>query len=403
MPLKFSDAISLEVVYKVQETCNINCTYCYMYNVGNDLYKSVPKSSPIETAVSTANYICDSFSLANLVNVNLIIHGGEPMLMPAKQFQSRLDAMEAIFSARLTDDQRDSITLTLQTNATLVSDDWLNLIVERKIHVGVSIDGPKSVHDRQRIDVRGRGSYDAAIKGVLKLRGAVQDLGVLTVMDPTSDGAEVYKHLTHDLGFTNLSFLFPFMNWENYNHEVAKGIENFVISSFSAWLDDVAKGHFVYVRSFFEALEAAGMIGRDYQGIVDYDVRHLIVVVESDGTIMPDESMRPTYSERFYELNVARNSIIDLINDSSFQRLYFAENTTSEECSSCFLLSACKSGRTLGRIGTRFSATDDYSRKSVYCDSYISLLTRASYVYIAKGSRYFERLKKNDLVTSLGA
>jgi uncharacterized protein len=59
--INIADNCSLEVVFKVQETCNINCSYCYMYNVGNTLFQSVPKQASIEVCGDVANFVVDHF------------------------------------------------------------------------------------------------------------------------------------------------------------------------------------------------------------------------------------------------------------------------------------------------------------------------------------------------------
>lgn len=379
--LRLADNASLEIVYKIQETCNIDCTYCYMYNVGNTLFKSVPASSPIEVAENVAHFICDAFEDWNPSKVSLILHGGEPMLMPPHQFSARMEMIESILAKRLTDDARRRIEYSIQTNGTLVTEAWITLLQRWKIHVGITVDGPQDVHDRRRIDKKGRGSYQATIRGLDLLQAAAREgriskPGGLCVIDPEASGAATYNHLVDDLGFDNINFLFPFMNWTNYSEEEVEGAGRFLLEALDRWMKGRAVGRTVHVRVFTDALNAMHGFGRgerlERPG-EPIDLGHQVTIVESDGTIMPEESLRPTYEERFADLHVSSHRARDIVADPRFGALVRADITRSVECDGCVLIDACESGHALGRVGMRFAADGDFSRKSVYCQAYADL------------------------------
>jgi|GEM_PF-1389859 len=379
----YDKTASLEVVFKIQETCNIDCTYCYMYNVGNELYKQLPTAASLETCKEVARFICVAFEERDPTYVRLVLHGGEPMLMPAHRFEERLVAISSVLKNQLKPDQIDRIQFTLQTNATLVTEEWIDLMARWRIHPSVSIDGPALVHNRRRIDKRKQGTYSSVVSGILDLQGAaregrISEIGALAVIDPKADGAVVYRHLVDDLDFSRLDFLFPFMNWTNFDEEEAKGVSEYVRAAFREWLFDISSGRDIAVRVFDRAIWTLREINNSLPDSAVITLNHQVVIVESDGTIMPEESLRPTYNGRYANLSVSETSPQSIVEHPKFLELEKTQMTWSEDCEGCALIKACKSGKSLGRIGMRIDREGNAKSKSVYCDSYIQLYAAAA-------------------------
>lgn len=75
---------------------------------------------------------------------------------------------------------------SIQTNATLLTDEWCKFLKEKQFHVGVSLDGPEFLHDEQRVDWNNRGSFHRVIAGINKLRKHEIEFGVLAVLSAAS-------------------------------------------------------------------------------------------------------------------------------------------------------------------------------------------------------------------------
>lgn len=380
--LLLSDDASIEVVLKIQETCNINCSYCYMYNVGNELYKTLPQHAGVEVFASVADLICKEFERRNPKAARLILHGGEPLLFPMDKLDARLSEMFALFERRLSAEQRARVSLSMQSNAMLVSDRWIEFLRKWDIKVGVSIDGPPEVHDRSRVDKRERGTYERVVKGIRLLQeaeraGRIPRVGALCVIDPSADGRRVYEHLCRDLGFKGVDFLLPFMNWGNRDAVKLDGVKRFLEDAFDAWVEHLQTAD-VRVRLFDRALQSLCYDPPITQPDQPKTMRNLIVVVESDGTVMPEESLRPTYDLRYTDLSVLTHDVPDIIRNQLMADSILDEYRISEECHGCALTGSCVSGGTLGRIGSRFSPGPEALRKTVYCDAFVSLYVRAA-------------------------
>jgi uncharacterized protein len=104
-------------------------------------------------------------------------HGGEPMLLPLNFYRRALAAQSRLKR----DDQRTGNAI--QTNGTLLTDEWCQFLVDSRFYVGVSIDGPGSLQDVQRPFISGRGSNEAVHRGMRKLKDWGIDHGVLMVID----------------------------------------------------------------------------------------------------------------------------------------------------------------------------------------------------------------------------
>jgi len=100
----------------------------------------------------------------------------------------------------------------MQTNGVLLDDAWVDLCAELGLSVSVSLDGPPSVHDSQRVNAAGAGSHHDAVAAIERIQrhAGMEHLfgGVLCVVNPNEDGRTIYRHF-RSLGITNMDFLLP--------------------------------------------------------------------------------------------------------------------------------------------------------------------------------------------------
>ena len=297
------------------------------------------------------------------------------MLLPAHQFAKRMTILHDILAEGLSDEQRNRVSFALQTNGTLVTPAWIEQLVKWNIYPGVSIDGPAALNDRNRIDHHGEGGHGRLLEGIAKLRAGLRQAertgpGALCVIDPTADGAEVFRYLTVELGFDNIDFLLPFMNWDSYDAEVAGGVEAFLVAAFRAWRRTSPRAK---VRIFDKALRASVHGGIARKAVSEYINRHFVLVVEADGTFGADESNRPSVEYAFTSRKLHDTGIFQVLATEEFAEAAMAERSLAAECCDCALRDICSSGNTLGRAGFRYSATDGYQRRTVYCEAFAAL------------------------------
>ena len=227
----------IEAVIKIAERCNINCSYCYMFNRGNEEYLEHPIYISDEIILSSAKFLALGAQEAKVDIVKIIFHGGEPLMFKKSKFDSMCSVLEREISPYA------KVSFSMQTNAMLVDDEWIDIFSRYKIGIGISIDGPKEYNDIERIDHRGRGTYDRVVKGIRKLQAAAYDgkinyPGVICVINPEHDSAKIYRHLIDELGFLKTSFLIPMDSHEIVSINSKSKFGEYLCNLFDEWISD---------------------------------------------------------------------------------------------------------------------------------------------------------------------
>jgi uncharacterized protein len=180
--------------------CNLDCTYCFY--LGKQTLVGGPGRGRMDDEVLerfVQNYI------ASVTGDQVVFswQGGEPTLLGLDFFRKlvALQRKHAKSGQRIEND--------LQTNGTLLDDDWARFLKEHRFLVGLSIDGPKELHDRYRISKRGGPSFDAVVAAAKLLQRFGVPFNTLTCVH--SHNAErpldVYRFLRRELGSTYMQFI----------------------------------------------------------------------------------------------------------------------------------------------------------------------------------------------------
>jgi len=148
--------------------CNVACRYCYV--PGRDDRRRMP-TAVIEAVAR--NILRDRHAPDTL---DVAWHAGEPLALP----HAWLDAACATLAEGARAGQR--LRFGVQTNAMLLDDAWIDVLSRHRFTVGVSIDGPRRLHDAQRVTRSGSGTFDAAMAGIERLREAGLRFDVIAVL-----------------------------------------------------------------------------------------------------------------------------------------------------------------------------------------------------------------------------
>ena len=352
---------NLNIVFKISERCNLKCDYCYFFFGGDESWKSHPPLVPRQVVEDLGAFAERAARDQQLESIQLIFHGGEPLIMSKPRFSEMCETLRGY-------EKGFKFNFGLQTNGVLVDDEWIDVFERHAVSVGVSLDGPKAVNDLHRLDVKGQSSYDRTVAGLRRMQraaaqGRIPNPGMLSVINPSADGAAVYRHFVHDLGVTRLSFLTPDYTWDSVPGELTvRGVERFLLASMRAWLAD--KNPQVRVRVFSELL--AAMISPHAMELVQTyrdDYRN-IISVSSNGDLGPEDTLR-TLDPRFASmgLNVARNDLSELIESAAWREQADAATIRPAGCKDCGWWKICKAGRPINR----YSKARGFLNHSIYC------------------------------------
>jgi uncharacterized protein len=189
---RISDTISLLVI-QPSPFCNLDCDYCYLPS------RSTTARMNLRILAATFQNIIGSGLVRETLNV--VWHAGEPLAVPVSYYREAFDVISAMTPSGV--DVRHSF----QTNATLVSRPWCDFIHEYSISIGVSIDGPKEIHDRHRVTKGGRGTFDRVMRGIRLLQENDITFSVIAVITAASlDFPEDIFSFFLDLGIRDLGF-----------------------------------------------------------------------------------------------------------------------------------------------------------------------------------------------------
>jgi uncharacterized protein len=152
--------------------CNIDCRYCYLPDRTNKAVVAEATLINLFRQVFASGWAEEGLSV--------VWHAGEPMVLPIAFYRRAFALVDALKPAGL------SVVHSFQTNGTLIDDAWCEFITEAKINVGVSIDGPQHLHDRNRVTRSGRGTFDKTVAGIRRLRRHGVPFHVISVLTSES-------------------------------------------------------------------------------------------------------------------------------------------------------------------------------------------------------------------------
>ena len=177
--------------------CNLDCNYCYYLDKSSIYGGREPRMS-----IEMLETVIKEYIAANEVpEVMFNWHGGEPLLLGLDFYRKALE-----FEKKYADGKR--VFNTIQTNGTLLTQEWAAFFKANGFLVGISLDGPKDIHDRYRKDKGGFPTFDRVMKGLEILRHTGVEFNTMTTVNKSSEGRglEVYQFLK-SVGSRYMQFL----------------------------------------------------------------------------------------------------------------------------------------------------------------------------------------------------
>lgn len=356
----------LQVVYKIAERCNLNCSYCYYYNMGEDTALKRPARASLSATKNLAQWLVQGCQELDIPQVLISFHGGEPMLMRALEFAQACDVLVRTVSPVAV------LGFSIQTNGTLMTEGWLEALKRYQVHVGVSIDGRRADHDRFRLDHQGRSSFDATETTIKRLMDASAEHphlrpGTITVLHHEVDYRETYRYL-RGLGVQSMNFLLPDRSGDDSTPKIeaeAKAIGKGLLDIFEAWMieDDPE----INVRFISETL-GHFQIGGPQESVRRRRKSNQILVAHSDETITIDDSLIPAleWYKTVSEFPIAQYSLRDVFRNPIFGLLEAEINRLPDGCAGCPWIQICRGGD----LENRYSSARGFNNPSVYCSTY---------------------------------
>jgi uncharacterized protein len=351
------------VVLKIAERCNLNCSYCYMYNHEDQSWRNRPKFMSDKVYTATLHAIRDYCERRPGHQMYVVFHGGEPMLIGKTRFAAMCrQARETV---------GDILSLSMQTNGWLIDEDWARILVEHGVHTGISIDGPAPVHDAARVTHAGKGSHARAVRGLRLLQEAGMEPAVLCVVDPGADGLAIYRHF-REIGVHTMNFLLPDVSHDNktrfYGGRGATPVADYLIPIFDRWFAEDDPD--IRIRLFWGLLRM--MMGGDGETDAFGNPAMHYVVVESDGAIEPLDALKVCEEGLTWTgLNVLHHGLDDLeCGRPLLHQLVNEGLPLPTKCRDCAEKDVCGGGY----YPNRYSRERGFDNPSVWCADILKLI-----------------------------
>ena len=183
--MRLSGPVAFNIMLKpAGSLCNLDCHYCYYLDKAEIYGGREPRMSldMLETVVS-------EYIRANDVpEVTFNWHGGEPLILGLDFYRKALEFEQQYADGKI-------IHNTLQTNGTLLTEEWAGFLARGGFLVGISLDGPAAVHDRYRKDKGGAPTFEKVMRGLRLLQRAGVEFNTMSTVNKASEGRgrEVYR------------------------------------------------------------------------------------------------------------------------------------------------------------------------------------------------------------------
>jgi uncharacterized protein len=364
--------------------CNLNCDYCY-YLKKQSLY-------PDENSFRMPDDILEKYILQHIETspdpvISFSWHGGEPTLLG-------LDCFHKIVGLqRKHQPSHRRIINGIQTNGTLIDEDWCRFLAAEGFAVGISLDGPQKMHDSHRLSKGGEPTHSKAMRGYELLRRHRISCDILCVVHAQNvhHPTEVYRFFKDikapSIGFLPLVELQPDIDGAVSSRTVpSEAFGAFLCTIFDEWMSqDIGQ---VKIQIFEEAARTA--LGQEHILCIFKKICGDVPVIEHNGDFFACDHF--VDKERNFG-NIRETLLVDLI-EGPAQRAFgqVKSNTLPRYCQECEVLPLCNGGCPKDRIlrtpdgeaGLNYLCAG-YKRFFTYCRPFLEELSALSHPETVEG------------------
>ncbi|KMK67580.1 radical SAM protein [Puniceibacterium sp. IMCC21224] len=185
---------TLNLIVKTTRKCNLRCSYCHDWR---------SRGRPISFEV-LAHLVARALQTPDQRLVNFIWHGGEPLLLGMDFFRKTMALQKEFLQPG------QYVINSIQTNGTILTPEWCAFLRKHKFTLGISIDGPREIHDMTRSHADGRSSFDQVKANIAMAREHDLNFGILMVLNRHTgklSPKQIFDFIVGELGVRNFSFL----------------------------------------------------------------------------------------------------------------------------------------------------------------------------------------------------
>lgn len=317
--------------------CNMDCKYCFYKCLSShreEYSKGFMKEETLEILVREAIAYADG-------SLTFAFQGGEPTLAGLDFFQKAVELQRKYNNKKL------QIENTIQTNGLLIDEKWARFLGEHRFLVGLSLDGPKKMHDRYRKDAGGQDTFARIMNSVQLLEQYHVDYNVVTVVtnDTAKQASFLYKFWKRNH--------YPFVQFIPCMDEIKRqdgtqersiyAVEpeqygKFLCELFDLWYADFAVGETMDIRMFSNLAQMAAGYPAEECGM--NGCCNCYFVVEGDGSVYPCDF----YCMDAWKLGAVKDGFAQMKTSEKAKAFVEASRPVSAICHECPYFSLCRGG-----------------------------------------------------------
>ena len=337
--------------------CNLECKYCFYHSIAESrLTKSYGMMSAetlellVRKALDYADDIC-----------TFAFQGGEPTLAGLEYFRDFVEYVKKYNVNGI------KINYAIQTNGIIINEEWARFLSDNNFLAGISLDGPKDIHDSLRVDPIGKGSFNKVMETINLFNKFHVEYNILCVVNSyiARHANKVYNFFKTN-NFKYLQFIpcLDPLDGEPGGYQYSLTPErytHFLKTAFDEWYSDIVKGNAVSIRYFDNLVgmmmgnppELCGMVG----------ICTPYFVVEADGGVYPCD---------FYVLdewrigNIRETDFAELKSNEKTKQFMDTSSYIATSCRECEFYNLCRGGCRR----TREPYSDNKPALNYYCSSY---------------------------------
>ncbi len=351
-------------IVKVHSRCNLNCDYCYEYNLGNSGWKTKPKTM----SIATFRRLCERIAEHCISDETFIsFHGGEPLMRSSQFFDEAMTIARSLIP---------NVKFGMQSNGTLLKKDYIDVFLKHGLRVGISLDGNELINDRHRFDHEDNGSFQRVMKGLEYLRcnsGRKAWGGILAVLDVNSNPKEQIDFFA-EFDAPGIDILESDGNWEKLppgkNSPESTEVGSWFIEAFDYWFKYQSD---LPIRRFDEIIEhiLGGSGSTEYFGVEPVN----LITIATDGAYEAVDQIKGAFDgAEVLNLNLYENPLAEVVLHPSVQERLVGLNALSDECLACRHRLTCGGGY----YPHRYSNENGFKNPSIYCADYLILFDHIS-------------------------
>ncbi|MPQ44282.1 anaerobic sulfatase maturase [Clostridium tarantellae] len=345
------------LIKPASSACNLKCNYCFYHSLSDKrevksygLMNKDTLESIVKKALEEADDTC-----------TFAFQGGEPTL-------AGLDFFEDLIKLQSKYNYKDlKINNTIQTNGTLINEDWAIFLEKNNFLVGLSLDGPKDIHNINRKDCKGFDTFNKVIKTANLFKKYNIQFNILCVI--TSKSCKHIKKIYSYFKSMNFKYI-QFINcldplyeqWGTYSYSLKPNdFTYFLKTLFDEWYNDFISGNYISIR-YFDSLIELMVNGRSSSCGMN-GMCTCQFVIESDGSVYPCDFY---VVDKWNLGNIQHMSLKDLYENKISQDFIKSSININETCNRCKWFQLCKGGCRRYREPLK----DNSLSLNYYCESY---------------------------------